>query len=255
MSYCIVTAMQKGGTGKTTTSLNLGVELAQLSYKVLLVDIDPQANLTTGLGLVLGQSQYTIYDVLLNQKMGAAFAIQPVTTNLDLIASTIQLAGAEMELAGKIGRELILKRALEPVVKAYDYIIIDPPPSLGLFTINALVAARTVLAPLQAHTYAFQALPQLEATVDLARDLNPLLAIDGILLTMVDRRTGLSGVIEKQARDLYGDTVFKTSIPLTTRLAEAPAAGEPIRTYAPNSPAAKAYQALAVEVVGRFTNA
>lgn len=251
----IVCAMQKGGTGKTTTTLNLGVELAQLGARVLLVDIDPQANLTTGLGLGLGESEYTIYDVLLNPKMGAGFAIQPVTANVDLIASTILLAGAESELSGKIGRELILRKALAPVVKSYDYIIIDPPPSLGLFTLNALVAANSVLAPLQAHTYAWQALPQLEATIDLARDLNPTLALDGILLTMVDRRTALSANIEAQARKEYGGKVFDTVVPLTIRLAEAPAAGEPIRTYAPNSPAAKAYQALAWEVKERFTNA
>jgi chromosome partitioning protein len=187
--------------------------------------------------------------------MGAKFAIQSVTANVDLIPSTILLAGAEMELSTKIGRELILKKSLAAVSKSYDYILIDTPPSLGLFTVNALAAADSVLAPLQAHTYAYQAMPQLEAIVDLVRDINPILAIDGILLTMVDRRTSLSASIERQAREKYGDKVFKTVIPVTIRLAEAPAAGEPMRLYAPNNPAAKAYQELAWEVKERFSHA
>jgi chromosome partitioning protein len=252
MSYTITCALQKGGTGKTTTTLNLGAELAQLGAKVLLVDIDPQANLTTGLGLILNSFEYTVYDVLHNRQMGARFAIQSVTTNIDLIPSTLLLAGAEMDFANKIGRELILKKALATVKNSYDYILIDTPPSLGLFTINALVAADSVLVPLQAHTYAFQAMPQLESIVDLVRDLNPQLAIDGILLTMVDRRTSLSGTIEKQAREAYGDKVFKTVIPSTIRIAESPAAGEPMRVYAPENPAAKAYQELAWEVRERY---
>jgi chromosome partitioning protein len=252
MSYTIALCLQKGGTGKTTTTLNLGVELAQLGARVLLVDIDPQANLTTGLGFELNTFEFTIYDILHNRQMGAKFAIQPVTTNIDLIPSTLLLAGAEMDFANKIGRELILKKALATVKNSYDYILIDTPPSLGFFTVNALVAADSVLVPLQAHIYAFQAMPHLEAIVDLVRELNPKLAIDSILLTLVDRRTGLSNTIEKQARETYGDKVFKTVIPSTIRVAESPAAGEPMRVYAPENPAAKAYQDLAWEVKGRF---
>jgi chromosome partitioning protein len=252
MAYTITCALPKGGTGKTTTTLNLGVELAQLGARVLLVDIDPQANLTTGLGFSMNEFENTVYDVLLNSKMGAGFAIQPVMENLYLIPSNIMLAGAEKDLNDKIGRELVLKRALSFVQKYYDYILVDTPPSLGIFTINALAASQSVIAPLQAHTYAWKSLPQLESMVDLVKDINPTLAIDGILLTMIDRRTTLSASIEKQARDSYGDKVFKAMIPLTVRLAEAPAAGEPMRLFAPENPAAKAYAALAVEVRGRY---
>lgn len=250
----IVCANQKGGTGKTTTTLNLGAELAQLGSRVLLVDIDPQANLTTGLGLNPELLEYSVYEVLLNHKSNPQFAIQPVTANIDLIPSTLALTGAEIELAGQITRELYLKKALSHVVNLYDYILIDPPPSLGLFTLNALAAANSVLAPVQAQTYAFKALPKLEATIDLIRDLNPTLGLDGILLTMVDRRNSLAVAIEEEAREKYRDRVFKTVIPTATKLAEAPAAGQPIRLYAPNSPAAKAYQALAWEVKERFNN-
>lgn len=252
MAYCITCALQKGGTGKTTTTLNLGVELAQLGARVLLVDIDPQANLTTGLGFSMDSFENTVYDVLHNPGMGAGFAVVNVTANLDLIPSNIMLAGAEMELNNKIGRELLLKKALAPAQKRYDFILIDTPPSLGLFTVNALAASNSVLAPLQAHTYAYQAMPQLEAVVDLVRDINPTLTIDGILLTMVDRRTGLSATIERQARENYGERVFKTVIPMTVKLAEAPAAGEPMRLYSPENPATKAYQALAWEVRERY---
>lgn len=252
MSHIISLAMQKGGTGKTTTSLNLGVELARLGERVLLIDIDPQANLTSGLGFNPANLEYSIYDVLLNSTRGVEFATVQTEIGVDLVPSTLALAGAELELAGKIGRELMLRRALTNVLNRYDYILIDPPPSLGLFTVNALVAANTVIAPLQSQTYAFQALPQLEASIELCRQLNPQLQLNGILLTMFDRRTSLSQAVEKQARDKYGDIVFKTIIPDATKLAEAPAYGEAIRTYAPNSTAAIAYAQLAEEVRDRY---
>jgi chromosome partitioning protein len=248
MSNVIACALQKGGTGKTTTTLNLGVELSKLGFKVLLIDIDPQANLTSGLGFDPEELRDSIYDVLLNASVGAGFAIHEVMENLDLIPSKLALAGAELELAGFFGRELLLKEALEPELENYDFILIDPPPSLGIFTMNSLVAAGSVITPLQAQTYAFRAMPQLEATIKLARKLNPSLKVSGILLTMVDRRTSLSPAIERQAREKYGELVFKTTIPDTTKLAEAPTFGEPISTYAPSSPAAKAYEALALEV-------
>ena len=250
----IAFAMQKGGTGKTTTTLNLGVDLHNLGARVLVVDIDPQANLTSGLGVNPANVEYSVYDVLLNPNKGAGFAIVTTKSGIDLIPSTLALAGAELELAGKIGRELLLKRALDQVITSYDYILIDPPPSLGLFTVNALVAATAIITPLQAQTYALQALPQLETSIELCQQLNPTLKLSGILLTMFDRRTSLSPAVEKQAREQYGDLVFKTVIPNATRLAEAPAYGEPISTYAADSAAATAYANLALEVKERFSH-
>lgn len=252
MTQIVALAMQKGGTGKTTTTLNLGVELARLGSKVLLIDIDPQANLTSGLGFDPESLEYSVYDVLLNSSKGINFAVIGTPAGVDLVPSTLALAGAELELAGKIGRELLLRKALASVSNAYDFILIDPPPSLGLFTVNSLVAAGTVIAPLQAQTYALRALPQLEATIELAKDLNPQLTIGGILLTMFDRRTSLSPAVEKQAREKYSELVFKTVIPDTTRLAEAPTFGEPISKYAPGSAGATAYEALAQEVKERY---
>jgi len=252
----IALAMQKGGVGKTTTSLNLGVALAQEGARVLLVDIDPQANLTSGLGVNPATLKYSVYEVLLNSARGAGFAILtapiPGISSLDLIPAVLALAGAELELAGKIGREFFLKEALAAVSEQYDYILIDPPPSLGIFTINALVAAGSVIVPLQAQSFALAALPQLEATIALVKKINPTLALEGMVITMHDKRTGLSPAVEKQARERYGHLVFDTVIPLQTRLAEAPAVGEPISTYAPQSAGAKAYAALAEEVVTRY---
>lgn len=252
MTQIIALAMQKGGTGKTTTTLNLGVELAKLGSKVLLIDIDPQANLTSGLGFDPESLEFSVYDVLLNPSKGIDFAIITTPAGVDLVPSTLALAGAENELAGKFGRELILRKALDSVTSNYDYILIDPPPSLGIFTINALVAADSVIAPLQAQTYAFRALPQLEETITLAKGLNVSLRLAGILLTMFDKRTSLSPAVERQAREKYGDLVFTTIIPDTTKLAEAPTFGEPISKYAPGSPAAKSYEALAQEVKDRY---
>ena len=244
--------MQKGGVGKTTTTLNVGVELAQQGAKVLLIDIDPQANLTSGLGQDPASLKYSIYEVLLNSSKGVEFATVSTPAGVDLVPSTLALAGAELELAGKIGREFFLREALAAATSYYDYILIDPPPSLGLFTVNALAAATSVIVPLQAQAYALQALPQLEATIGLVKKLNPGLRIGGLVVTMHDKRTALSPAVERQAREQYGELVFNTTIPLTTRLAEAPAAGEPISKYAPDSAGAHAYEALAQEVKKRY---
>jgi chromosome partitioning protein len=243
--------MQKGGVGKTTTALNLGVALAQRGKRVLLIDIDPQANLTQGLGVDPAELEYSIYEVLLNPQQGVGFATLPFDAGVDLVPSTLALAGAELELAGKVGRELLLRKALQVSGQDYDYILVDPPPSLGLFTLNALAAAHTVLVPFQLHVYSFKAMPQLQATIDLVRDLNPRLAIGGIVCTMADRRTTLSGTVEERIRAQYGDLVFRTVIPQNVKLAEAPAAGQPIMTYAPGSTGAAAYAALAEEVEAR----
>ena len=245
-------AMQKGGVGKTTTALNLGVALAKRGRRVLLVDIDPQANLTQGLGIDPAQLDYSIYEVLLNPERSVSFATIHSDAGVDLVPSTLALAGAELELAGKVGREMLLRKALKATAAAYDYVLIDAPPSLGLFTLNALAAAGSVLVPFQVHVYSFKAMPQLQATIDLVRELNPGLAIGGIVCTLADRRTTLSQAVEEQIRAKYNDLVFQTVIPVNVKLAEAPAAGQPITTYAPGSAGAAAYIALAEEVEARY---
>ena len=252
MAHTLAFAMQKGGVGKTTTSLNLGVVLAQRGARVLLVDLDPQANLTMGLGVNLDAIEYSIYEVLLNPEQSTAFATVSMDTGVDIIPSTLALAGAELELAGKVGREILLRKALRQAQKQYDYILIDSPPSLGLFTLNALAASTAVIVPLQVHAFAFKAMPQLEATIGLIRDLNPALRIGGIVCTLVDYRNNLSRVVEQRIRDSYGDLVFKTVIPMNIKLAEAPAASEPIIKYAPHSTGSAAYTALALELEERY---
>lgn len=248
MARVLALANQKGGVAKTTTCLNLGAALSKRGRRVLLVDLDPQANLTLGLGLDPYQQQNTSYEVLLNPERGGGFAVQSVSEGLDLIPATLDMAAAELELAGKIGRETLMREALAPLRDAYDYIMIDPPPSLGLFTLNALVAADEVLIPLQVHIYALRGLAQLQKTVKLVQKLNPPLRIGGIVCTMVDRRNNLSVAVEGEIREKFSGLVYETVIPNNIRLAEAPASGTPISTYDPASAGSKAYAALAEEV-------
>lgn len=252
MGYVLALAMQKGGVGKTTTTLSLGAVLAERGRRVLLIDLDPQANLTQGLGVDPSELEYSVYEVLLNPERGTAFATVATPAGVDLIPAALALAGAELELAGKVGRELLLRKALRATRTAYDYVLLDPPPSLGIFSLNALAAADAVLVPLQLHAYALKAMPQLEATIDLVREINPDLAIGGIICTLADRRTNLSESIEQQVRGHYGDLVFETVIPVNVKLAEAPTAGVPISRYAPASAGAVAYSALATEVEARY---
>jgi chromosome partitioning protein len=252
MAHILAFTMQKGGVGKTTTALNVGVALGQQGARVLVIDIDPQANLTQGLGVDPEQVEYSIYEVLLNPEQGTSFATVKTGSQVDLVPSTLALSGAELELAGKVGRELLLRKALKRANDQYDYILIDPPPSLGLFTLNALAVADAAIVPLQVHAYAFKAMPQLEATIELVRELNPKLHIGGIVCTLSDRRTLLSQTVEKQIRSRYGDLVFPTVIPFNVKLAEAPAAGEPVSTYAPGSAGALAYAALTHELEARY---
>src|SRR4051794_1841468 len=200
MTHILTIANQKGGVGKTTTALNLGVGLADRGARVLLVDLDLQSNLTEGLGVSLGQLEYSVYEVLLNPAQGAGFATIRTEAGVDLLPATLDLAGAEAELSGQVGRELLLREALAPVKHQYDFILIDSPPNLGLFTLNAMAAATSVIVPLQVHVYALRALPRLEKTVDLVRKLNPGLALGGIVITQFDPRTNLGTVIAAQCR-------------------------------------------------------
>lgn len=251
MAHIITVAMQKGGVGKTTTTLALGSELARSGARVLLCDLDPQGSATTGSGITLDPGAMTVYEALITPDQ-AGLGMFITDHGYDLIGATLNLAGAELSLAGRIGRELLLRSALAPLRRQYDYILIDSPPSLGLFTVNALAAADTVLVPLQAHVFALQAMSQLEQTISLIRQLNPQLHIGGILMTMIDRRTAVNALIESEARERYADLVFRSTIPLSTKMVEAPASGQPITTYAMDSAGAHAYRALAIEVRERW---
>lgn len=250
MAKVFTFALQKGGVGKTTTTLNLGCGVAKRGKKVLLIDIDPQANLSQGLGINVdvNELKYSIYEVLLNPDQGTDFATLHLDAfQVDLVPSKLSLSGAELELAGQVGRELILKDALKPSLSRYDYIFIDSPPNLGLFTINALTASHEILVPLQLHVYAYQAMPELEKVVKLVKKINPDLFVGGIICTQQKKNTKLNELVERNIRVDYGAKVFKTVIPENITIAEAPAAGKPIFFYAPESAGAKAYEALTDE--------
>ncbi len=243
-------ANQKGGVGKTTTSVNLGACMANIGHTVLLVDIDPQGNATSGVGIEKADVDQCIYDVLVDD-VDASLVIRPTPVeNLDCIPSTIQLAGAEIELVPTISREVRLKRALEKVKNNYDYIIIDCPPSLGLLTLNALTASDSVMIPVQCEYYALEGLSQLLNTVRLVqKHLNHDLKVEGVLLTMLDARTNLGLQVIEEVKKYFQDKVYRTIIPRNVRLSEAPSHGEPIIVYDPKSRGAEMYLDLAKEVV------
>ena len=247
----IAVANQKGGVGKTTTAVNLSACLAERGQRVLLVDLDPQGNATSGLGAA-GAAEKTIYDVLLGEAGAAEAVVDTGYGGLKLIPTAIELAGAEIELVGMDDRELLLKQALAGVREDYDFILIDCPPSLSLLTVNALSAADSVLIPIQCEYYALEGLGQLMNTVKLMRrKLNPELKVEGVLLTMFDPRTNLCAQVVQEVRAHFPKEVFETAIPRNVRLSEAPSYGQPIHVYDARCIGAKAYTALAGEVLDR----
>jgi chromosome partitioning protein len=245
----IAIANQKGGVGKTTTAVNLSAALAEQGFRLLVVDLDPQGNATTGLGLNPRDVTSSIYDVVLNQAP-LEDCIEPTSIkNLFVAPATIDLAGAEIELVPQISRELRLKKAIDAVRDQYDLILIDCPPSLGLLTVNGLAAADDVIVPIQCEYYALEGLGQLLRNVSLVQgNINPTLDVRGIILTMYDARTKLADQVVAEVREYFGAKVYKTVVPRTVRLSEAPSFGQPIIVFDSTSRGAKAYRDLAKEV-------
>jgi chromosome partitioning protein len=245
-------ANQKGGVGKTTTSVNLGASLAQKGRRVLVVDMDPQANATSGLGMPRGSVQEGIYEALTLDRPLRELTQLTEVPNLWLVPATRELAGAEIELVALEERETRLRRVLGPVIEQYDYVILDSPPSLGLLTLNCLVAANAVVIPMQCEYYALEGLSRLVETIDHVKaGLNPTLELSGIVLTMVDPRMNLTQQVADEVRAHFRDKVYMTSIPRNVRLSEAPSHGKPICLYDQRSTGSQSYLALAQEVLHR----
>ena len=248
----IAIANQKGGVGKTTTSVNLSACLGELGQRVLLIDIDPQGNATSGLGIDKGKIEKSIYDVLVDDIPIKDTVIGTEVDNLKVLPATIQLAGAEIELVASMSRETKLKKAIDKIKNEYDFVIIDCPPSLGLLTINSLTAANSILVPIQCEFYALEGLSQLLKTITLIQDnLNQDLVLEGVVLTMFDSRTNLSGQVVQEVKNHFQQKVFKTIIPRNVRLSEAPSFGRPVIKYDPKSKGAEVYYNLAKEVLAQ----
>jgi len=249
MPRVIAIANQKGGVGKTTTAVNIGAALAEAGFRILIVDLDPQGNASTGLGLNPRDLDGSIYDVLMTDRP-LEDCIEPTTLkNLFVAPATIDLAGAEIELVPAMSRELKLKKAVDSVRSQYDVVLIDCPPSLGLLTVNGLAAADDVIVPIQCEYYALEGLGQLLRNVALVQsNLNPSLDVRGIVLTMYDARTKLADQVEAEVRQYFGPKVYQTVVPRTVRLSEAPSFGQPIIVFDSTSRGAQAYRALAKEV-------
>lgn len=248
MGKIIAICNQKGGTGKTTTAINLATYVAIAGKKTLLIDLDPQGNSTSGIGIAKDEIKHSIYDLLLGDIPAAEIVISTQVERLSLIPSNVELTGAEVELVGAIGREYRLKKHLAAIKDDYEYIFVDCPPSLGLLTVNALTAGSCVLIPVQCEYYALEGLSLLLNTINLVKDnLNSGLEIEGIVLTMADFRTNLTHEVIKEARRYFKEKVYNTVIPRNIRLTEAPSFGKPIAIYDNNSIGAKQYQLLACE--------
>lgn len=252
MGRIIAIANQKGGVGKTTTSINLSASLAAMGKKVLVIDTDPQGNTTSGFGVEKNELENTVYELMLSECSIKECILNDVISGVSIIPSNVNLAAAEIELIGVDRKEFILRREVEWVKESYDYIIIDCPPSLSMLTINAMTTADTVLVPIQCEYYALEGLSQLIHTVNLVKErLNPDLDIEGVVFTMFDARTNLSIQVVENVKNHLSQRVFKTVIPRNIRLAEAPSYGTPINLYDPKSAGAEAYMSLAKEIVER----
>jgi chromosome partitioning protein len=252
MGRIIAIANQKGGVGKTTTAINLSACLAEKGKKVLAIDLDPQGNMTSGLGVDKNELENTVYELILNECSINESMQNTVVDNLKIIASNVNLAGAEIELLGINDKEYILKTAVDYIRDDYDFIIIDCPPSLNMLTVNAMTTADTVLVPIQCEYYALEGLSQLIHTINLVQErLNPKLQIEGVVFTMYDVRTNLSNQVVENVKENLSATIYKTMIPRNIRLAEAPSYGIPINMYDNKSAGAESYRNLAQEIIER----
>ena len=252
MSKIIAVVNQKGGVGKTTTVINLAAALVEKKYKILIVDIDPQGNASSGCGVLKNQSTATIYDILVNQAKIQDTIVKAENEDIDVIPANMNLAGTEVELVNTKQREFILKKQLESVSDKYDYIFIDCPPAVNILTINALTAADSVLIPMQCEYYALEGLSQLVQTIGLVKkNTNPKLILEGILFTMYDNRTNLSAQVVKEVKTHFNNTVYEARITRSVRLSEAPSFGMSCLCYDSKSKGAEQYRALAKEFIGR----
>ncbi|MFB6263306.1 MAG: ParA family protein [Bradymonadaceae bacterium] len=252
MLKTVAVANQKGGVGKTTTAVNLAACLAERGREVLLLDMDPQGNATSGLGIDREALELTMYDAVVEGQPFGDLVVETDFEGLSVAPSTRDLAGAEVELANHPEREYRLRDAVKAADLEYDVLLVDCPPSLGLLTVNSLTASDSVLVPVQAEYYALEGVGLLSETIELVQEyLNPKLTVEGILLTMFDARTNLAEQVEEEARDFFGALVYDTAIPRNVRLSEAPSYGEPIVEYAPSSKGAEAYESFAEEFLAR----
>ena len=252
MGRVIAVANQKGGVGKTTTAINLSACLAEKGQKVLAIDMDPQGNMTSGLGIDKDEVEKNIYDLMIGQAGVDEVLQKEAIENLDVIPTSIDLSAAEIELIGVDDKEFIIRNAVQPIKDDYDYIIIDCPPSLSMLTINAMTTADSVLVPIQCEYYALEGLSQLIHTVELVKErLNPVLEIEGVVFTMYDARTNLSLQVVENVKSNLNQSIYKTIIPRNVRLAEAPSYGMPINIYDTKSVGAESYRLLAEEVMNR----
>lgn len=252
MGRIIAIANQKGGVGKTTTSINLSAALAAKGKKVLVIDTDPQGNTTSGYGIDKNELDYSVYDLMLGECSVHDCILKNVIDNVSIIPSNVDLSAVEIELIGKEHKEYILKKEIDYVKDMYDFIIIDCPPSLSMLTINSMTTANSVLVPIQCEYYALEGLSDLLHTVNLVQErLNPDLAMEGVVFTMFDARTNLSNQVVENVKNYLGQNIYKTVIPRNVRLAEAPSYGQPINVYDPKSAGAEAYAMLADEVIKR----